>query len=82
MKTQKPARKIQKVTRKGQITIPSEFRAKHGITEGSLVQVADEGSKLIVESVPDLLKLAGVDSGKYDPNQLRRMLDESRQRWR
>jgi len=30
----------------------------------------------------DLLDLAGVDAGKYDPQKLKKMLDESREKWR
>ena len=64
--------KISKVTRKGQITIPSKFRVRHKILEGSVIQITDEGSRLIVEPVPDLLDLAGVDAGKYDPQRLKK----------
>jgi AbrB family looped-hinge helix DNA binding protein len=74
--------RVSKVTRKGQITIPSEFRARHKIVKGSVVQLTDEGSRLIIEPVPDLLDLAGADAGKYAPHELKRMLDESRERWR
>lgn len=73
---------IYKVTRKGQITIPSGFRARHDINEGALVQIVDQGSRLVVEPVPDLLSLLGADEGKYSLTQLKKMLDESRRRWR
>jgi len=73
---------VSKVTRKGQITIPASLRERYNIAEGSYVQVRDEDNHLILEPVPDLLDLAGVDAGKYDPAELKRKLDESRARWR
>jgi AbrB family looped-hinge helix DNA binding protein len=70
------------VTRKGQITIPADFRQKNRIKEGSSVEITDLGQKLIIEPIPDLLDLVGCDKGKYDPAKLRKMLDESRKNWR
>jgi len=32
--------------------------------------------------VPNLLDQVGIDRGKYDPDKLKKMLDESRKRWR
>lgn len=71
-----------KVTRKGQITIPAHFRKKNGIKEGSSVEISEEGQKLIVRPVPDLMDLIGCDKGLYEPSKLRRLLDESRKNWR
>jgi AbrB family looped-hinge helix DNA binding protein len=73
---------ISKVTRKGQITIPAWFRRKNSIKEGSIVEITDQGQKLIVEPVPELLDQIGSDKGKYDSTKLRKMLDESRKHWR
>lgn len=74
---------MSKVTRKGQITIPASFRKKNAIREGSFVEIIDEGQKLIIEPIPDLLDQVGVDAGKYDPARLKKMLDESRRpNWR
>ncbi|MHB8568399.1 MAG: AbrB/MazE/SpoVT family DNA-binding domain-containing protein [Nitrososphaerales archaeon] len=75
-------RVISKVTRKGQITIPASFRSKHGIVEGSAVEIDLEDSRLTVKPIPDLLKLVGVDKGKYDPTEIKEMLDKSRKNWR
>jgi AbrB family looped-hinge helix DNA binding protein len=75
-------RTTSKVTRKGQITIPARFRQENGIKEGSSVEITEEGQKLIVQAVPDMLDLVGCDKGKYDPLKLKRMLDESRKNWR
>jgi AbrB family looped-hinge helix DNA binding protein len=75
-------RLVSKVTRKGQITIPAEFRRRYKIAEGSYVELRDDESRILVEPIPDLLDLAGVDSGRYDPRQLKKELDRSRQKWR
>ncbi|MDG6994353.1 MAG: AbrB/MazE/SpoVT family DNA-binding domain-containing protein [Nitrososphaerota archaeon] len=71
-----------KVTRKGQITIPARFRRENSIREGSSVEITDTGRKLIIEPIPDLLSQIGADKGKYDPKILKKMLGESRKRWR
>jgi len=73
---------LSKVTRKGQITIPVKFRLKNSIREGSTVEIIDQGQKLLIEAVPNLLDQVGIDRGKYDPNTLKKMLDESRKNWR
>lgn len=74
---------MSRVTRKGQITVPAHFREKNSIREGSSVEITDEGRRLVVEPVPELLDQVGVDRGKYDSAKLKNMLDESRKRnWR
>jgi len=81
-KQQKQTSAVSKVTRKGQVTIPSFFRRKYNIQEGTKVEMIEEGSRLILEPVPDLNDLIGIDKGKYDPSTLKRMLDRSRKKWR
>lgn len=71
-----------KVTRKGQITMPADFRRKNGVKEGSAVEITDLGDKLVIEPVPNLLDLVGCDKGKYDSAELRKALDRSRKNWR
>lgn len=73
---------LSKVTRKGQITIPVRFRQKNEIKEGSSVEITDEGQKLIIQPVPDLMDQVGCDRGKYDVTKLKKMLEESRKNWR
>jgi AbrB family looped-hinge helix DNA binding protein len=73
---------LSKVTRKGQITIPAWFRHRNVIREGSSVEITDEGKRLIIEPVPELLDQIGHDKGKYDTAKLKKMLDESRRHWR
>ncbi|KPV64809.1 MAG: SpoVT / AbrB like domain protein [Candidatus Bathyarchaeota archaeon BA1] len=53
---------IVKVTRRGQTTIPIEFRKKYGIREGDelVVEAMEEG--LLFKVIPKLEELAGVDA--------------------
>lgn len=49
-----------KVTKKGQITIPQEFREKLGIARGTLVTIKMEKEKIVVEKPKeDLRKFGG-----------------------
>lgn len=54
---------VVKVTRRGQTTIPIEFREKLGIEEGDelVVELTEEG--LLFRVIPRLEELAGVDAG-------------------
>lgn len=47
-------RRVVKVTRRGQTTIPAEFRRRHRIMEGSRLVVEDRGDALLVRPVPRL----------------------------
>lgn len=47
-----------------------------------MVEITDQGEKLTIEAVPDLMSLIGCDKGKYDSALLKKMLDESRDNWR
>lgn len=73
---------VSKVTRKGQVTIPAQFRKRHRIAEGSYVEVTDDEKRILIQPIPNLLDLAGVDTGKFKLEQLKRELDRSRQKWR
>jgi AbrB family looped-hinge helix DNA binding protein len=69
---------ITRVTRKGQVTIPAEFRKQHGISEGSRVSFRESKAGLILEPVPNIEDLAGVDSQKISYKQAAKKLDETR----
>src|SRR5438552_18837214 len=47
-------RKIVKVTRRGQTTIPIEFRKRHRIEEGSRLVVEDRGDSIVFRPVARL----------------------------
>jgi AbrB family looped-hinge helix DNA binding protein len=67
-----------KVTRKGQVTIPVEFRKQHGISEGDRVNFRQSKAGLILEPVPNIADLAGVDSKIITTKEAIKKLDESR----
>lgn len=48
-----------KVTKKGQITIPSHFRKRHGFGEGVIVVFKKVKDGLIIEPVHDITESAG-----------------------
>ncbi len=70
------------VTRKGQVTIPVEYRRKYGIKEGVRVLIEDVGDGLLVKLVPNLEEQAGVDVGKYDVKELKNLPNRMREEWR
>lgn len=69
---------IARVTRKGQVTIPAEFRKQHGISEGSRVSFRESKTGLILEPIPNIADLAGVDSAIITTKEAIRKLDETR----
>ncbi|HDN62740.1 MAG TPA: AbrB/MazE/SpoVT family DNA-binding domain-containing protein [Candidatus Bathyarchaeota archaeon] len=68
------------VTRKGQITIPAKLRRKFKIEEGTKVEVIEEEDKIVVRRLPSILDLAGSSSGRADVEELKKMLDEMREK--
>jgi len=66
------------VTRKGQITVPVALRRKYGIKEGMKMSVRDSGSSIILQVVPKIEDLVGVDAGKIDEKKAIEMLDKMR----
>ena len=69
-----------KVTKKGQVTIPSRFRKEHGFGEG--VVVAFKGTKdgLMIEPVHDVTESAGKLSKFGTADEVIRDLIRSRER--
>lgn len=66
------------VTRKGQITVPVALRRKYGIKEGMKITVQDSGSSIVLQVVPRLEDLVGIDAGKIDIKKAIEMLDKMR----
>lgn len=64
-----------KVTRKGQVTIPIEFRKRHRIREGGRVTFRAEPKGLVLVPMPSLEDLVGADAGKLTYAQAVRALD-------
>jgi len=72
-------RKIVKVTRRGQTTIPIEFRKRHRIEEGSRLVVEDKGDAIVLRPVPRLEDLGGFLSKTTTVERMLKILDESRE---
>ena len=48
-----------KVTKKGQVTIPSTMRKKYRIAEGATVAFEETSEGLLIKSLPDIVDSAG-----------------------
>jgi len=70
------------VTRKGQVTIPAEYRKKYRIDEGARVLIEDTNDGLLLRPIQSLEEQAGIDAGKYDVKELKTSLDRMREEWR
>lgn len=69
-----------RVTRKGQVTIPAEFRKAHHIREGNKVIFSSKKTgELTLTPLPNLEDLAGVDSGKTRYKDAVKKLDRMRE---
>ncbi len=66
------------VTRKGQITVPIALRRKYGIKQGMKLSVQDSGSSIVLQVVPRIEDLAGIDAGKISVEKAKEMLDKMR----
>lgn len=72
---------IVKVTRRGQTTLPVEYRAKLGINEGDDLLIEEVGQGLLVRRVPDLLDLAGVDARYGTPGEAKKVIERMREEY-
>jgi AbrB family looped-hinge helix DNA binding protein len=59
---------------RGQITLPTDFRRKLGLTEGSLLQISLVGDKIEIRSVPT----ADVKLREYTEAEIRQFLADDR----
>lgn len=74
--------RIVKVNRRGQTTIPGEFRRKYDIHEGDSLLVEDEEGKIIIRTIKRLEDLGGVDSEFGTPEQLKAEVERLRKEFR
>lgn len=65
------------VTRRGQTTIPIEFRRKYGIEDGSTLEIEDTGRGLLIKKAPSTLDLIG--TGKASQKEIFARLDKMRE---
>jgi len=72
--------KIVRVTRKGQVTIPKEFREAFGIREGDLLIVEESEGRIVLKKldIPEPGEPVGVEV--Y--NEIMKELERLRKRWR
>lgn len=68
-----------KVTRRGQTTIPVEFRRRHRIEEGSQLIIEDRGDSMILRPVTRLEDLGGFLSKTTTTERMLKILEESRE---
>lgn len=64
------------MTRKGQTTIPKEFREKYNLSVGTKLQVIDAGDGVMIRKAQSTIDLIG--SSKRSFEDMRRRLDEIR----
>ena len=67
-----------RVTRKGQTTIPTELRAKHGIEEGSRLIVTETKEGILFKRAMTTADLAGSGSPHSSPEEMKELLDKLR----
>jgi AbrB family looped-hinge helix DNA binding protein len=72
-------RRLVKVTRRGQTTIPLEIRRRHRIEEGTRLVVEDRGSEIVFRRLKDLEDAAGFLAGRTSVERLNRLLAKSRE---
>jgi len=70
-----------KVTRRGQTTLPAEYRVRLGINEGDDLLVEEAGQGLLVRRVPGLLDLAGVDAKYGTPEEAKKAIERMREEY-
>ena len=66
------------VTRKGQVTIPVELRRKFGIEESSKVKIVEQDGMIVIKKTPSIFDRAGSGAGKGNVGELKKMLDQMR----
>jgi AbrB family looped-hinge helix DNA binding protein len=72
---------IVKVTRRGQTTLPVEFRKKYGIKEGDELLIEDSGKGLIIKVIPRLEELAGVDAEFGKAEEIKKEIEKLREEY-
>jgi AbrB family looped-hinge helix DNA binding protein len=65
------------VTRRGQTTIPAEFRKRYGIEEGSVLEIEDTGRGLLLKKARSTTDLVG--TGRRSQREIFDALDKMRE---
>lgn len=72
---------VVKVTRRGQTTLPVQYRARLGIDEGDDLLVEEVSQGLLIRRVPNLLDLAGVDAKYGTPEEAKKVIEQMREEY-
>ena len=67
------------VTRKGQTTIPAKLRKKYKIQEGTRLEVTDTSEGILFKPKKSTIDLAGSGAAHATPEEMKRLLDKSRE---
>ena len=70
-----------KVTRRGQTTIPAEFREKLGIKEGDELVVEATETGVLFKLIPKLEEMAGIDAEYGTPEEIKKEIDKLREEY-
>lgn len=73
--------RIVKVTRRGQTTIPREFREKYAIHERDELIIEDTPAGLLIKLVPKLHDLAGIDADYGKVKEVKEELERLREEY-
>ena len=72
---------VVKVTRRGQTTIPVEFRQKLGIKEGDQLMVETTEKGILFRPIPRLEDMAGVDAKYGKVEEIKKEIDKLREEY-
>jgi len=72
---------VVKVTRRGQTTIPAEFRQKLGIKEGDRLWVEITEKGILFKPIPRLEDLAGADAKYGNVEEIKKEIDKLREEY-
>ena len=72
---------VVKVTRRGQTTIPVEFRQKFGIKEGDQLMVEATEKGLLFRPIPRLEDMAGIDAKYGKVEEIKKHIDKLREEY-
>ena len=72
---------VVKVTRRGQTTIPAQFREKFEIKEGDKLLVEATENGILFKKMLPLQDMAGIDASYATPQQVNKMIDKLREEY-
>jgi len=70
---------VVRVSRKGQTTIPKEYRERFGIEAPGKVLIHEDDGKIVVEPLPSVEEMQGVHAGRYERGDVLEHLEEMKE---